>query len=242
MKLTIAFDDISLPLPPMERPDIRQLVIEQVLDMAADGRRGRRRAGRGPRAPPADDRSRAAPRPRRPDLRRLRPQRPPHPARRRGPRQLAPPGRDRPRRGRGDQPAGGGERPAGLRQHQPGGHGRRPQERGHRARQLQEPPPPPQSGDHAAVAIVHGPAPVRAPLVQLAHGPAHPGRGGEGVPDRDDAEQRHVPDGVPVPPEARVGVEGEGPASASWPPPRPSTGCRPGTPARSSTRCGPRTG
>ena len=36
MKLTIAFDDISLPLPPMERPDIRQMVIEQVLDMAAD--------------------------------------------------------------------------------------------------------------------------------------------------------------------------------------------------------------
>jgi hypothetical protein len=36
MTLTIAFDDISLPLPPMERPDIRQLVIEQVLDMAAE--------------------------------------------------------------------------------------------------------------------------------------------------------------------------------------------------------------
>jgi nickel-dependent lactate racemase len=36
MKLTIAFDDISLPLPPMERPDIRQMVIEQVLDMAAE--------------------------------------------------------------------------------------------------------------------------------------------------------------------------------------------------------------
>ncbi len=35
MKLTIAFDDISLPLPPMERPDIRQLVIEEVLDLAA---------------------------------------------------------------------------------------------------------------------------------------------------------------------------------------------------------------
>jgi hypothetical protein len=35
MKLTIAFDDISLPLPPMKRPDIRQRVIEQVLDMAA---------------------------------------------------------------------------------------------------------------------------------------------------------------------------------------------------------------
>ncbi len=36
MKLTIAFDDISLPLPPMRRPDIRQLVIEQVLDLAAE--------------------------------------------------------------------------------------------------------------------------------------------------------------------------------------------------------------
>jgi lactate racemase-like protein len=35
MKLTIAFDDVSLPLPPMKAPDIRQLVIEEVLDMAA---------------------------------------------------------------------------------------------------------------------------------------------------------------------------------------------------------------
>src|SRR5207247_10334161 len=36
MKLTIAFDDVSLPLPPMRRPDIRQRVIEAVLDMAAE--------------------------------------------------------------------------------------------------------------------------------------------------------------------------------------------------------------
>jgi len=35
MKLTIAFDDISLPLPSMRAPDIRQRIIEQVLDMAA---------------------------------------------------------------------------------------------------------------------------------------------------------------------------------------------------------------
>ena len=35
MKLTIAFDDISLPLPPMRKPDIRQRVIEAVLDSAA---------------------------------------------------------------------------------------------------------------------------------------------------------------------------------------------------------------
>ncbi len=34
MKLTIAFDDISLPLPPMREPDIRSLVIEHVLERA----------------------------------------------------------------------------------------------------------------------------------------------------------------------------------------------------------------
>ncbi|MFC0082924.1 lactate racemase domain-containing protein [Aciditerrimonas ferrireducens] len=36
MRLTICFDDVSLPLPPMRRPDVRQLVIEQVLDLAAE--------------------------------------------------------------------------------------------------------------------------------------------------------------------------------------------------------------
>jgi hypothetical protein len=36
MRLTIAFDDVSLPLPPMRRPDVRQRVIEAVLDMAAE--------------------------------------------------------------------------------------------------------------------------------------------------------------------------------------------------------------
>jgi hypothetical protein len=35
MKLTIAFDDISLPLPPMQAPDIRQLVLEEVIELAA---------------------------------------------------------------------------------------------------------------------------------------------------------------------------------------------------------------
>ena len=38
MRLTIAFDDISLPLPPMRTPDVRQRVLEQVLELAA--RRG----------------------------------------------------------------------------------------------------------------------------------------------------------------------------------------------------------
>jgi lactate racemase len=35
MRLTIVFDDLSLPLPPMRSPDIRQRVIEQVLELAA---------------------------------------------------------------------------------------------------------------------------------------------------------------------------------------------------------------
>src|ERR671927_97811 len=34
-KLTIAFDDLSVPLPPMQRPDIRQMIIEKVLEKAA---------------------------------------------------------------------------------------------------------------------------------------------------------------------------------------------------------------
>src|SRR5438034_7153423 len=36
MKLTLAFDDLSLPLPPMAAPDVRQLVMEEVIDMAAE--------------------------------------------------------------------------------------------------------------------------------------------------------------------------------------------------------------
>lgn len=35
MKLTIAFDDISLPLPPMKTPDIRGVIIEEVIELAA---------------------------------------------------------------------------------------------------------------------------------------------------------------------------------------------------------------
>src|SRR5947207_8841074 len=35
MRLTIAFDDLSLPLPPMRKPDIRQRIIERVLEHAA---------------------------------------------------------------------------------------------------------------------------------------------------------------------------------------------------------------
>ncbi|MGH9451856.1 MAG: lactate racemase domain-containing protein [Terriglobia bacterium] len=38
MKVTVAIDDISLPLPPMKRPDVRELVLEAVLErLAAKG-------------------------------------------------------------------------------------------------------------------------------------------------------------------------------------------------------------
>jgi hypothetical protein len=36
MKVTIAFDDISLPLPPMEAPDLRQSIIERLLEILAE--------------------------------------------------------------------------------------------------------------------------------------------------------------------------------------------------------------
>src|SRR6185503_1252548 len=36
MKVTIAIDDISLPLPPMQSPDVRQQVLEVVLPLLAD--------------------------------------------------------------------------------------------------------------------------------------------------------------------------------------------------------------
>ncbi|MEZ4468285.1 MAG: lactate racemase domain-containing protein [bacterium] len=35
MKLTIAVDDISLPLPPMQRPDVRELLLTEVTSSSA---------------------------------------------------------------------------------------------------------------------------------------------------------------------------------------------------------------
>jgi lactate racemase len=36
MKVTIAFDDVSVPLPPMRKPDVRQRILEIVLEILAD--------------------------------------------------------------------------------------------------------------------------------------------------------------------------------------------------------------
>ena len=72
MKLTIAFDDISLPLP-ADAPARRAPAGHR--GRARPGRRGRRRRrapDRGARPAPPHDRGRAAPRRRRPRLRRLR--------------------------------------------------------------------------------------------------------------------------------------------------------------------------
>src|ERR1041385_6999142 len=35
MKVTVAIDDLSMPLPPMRTPDVRQTILEVVLDMLA---------------------------------------------------------------------------------------------------------------------------------------------------------------------------------------------------------------
>ena len=170
MKLTIAFDDISLPLPPMKRPDIRQRVIEPVLDLAA--------------AAGVDDVHLIAAlalhrRMTEDELRHAVGDRvydafAPH-----GllynhdaedPDNLAFLGTHRQGRGGRDQQAGGRERPARLRQHQPRLHGRRLEVHRHRPRQLPQPAPPPQRPDHAAQPLVHGPPQQRAALVELAHG------------------------------------------------------------------------
>ncbi len=139
MRLTIAFDDVSLPLPPMRRPDNRQLVIEQVLDFAAEAGVDdvvlicalalHRRMTEAELRHIVGDRvydAFAAPRA-------------PAAARRRGSRQLDPSRAHRSGRGRRDQQAGGDVGSPRLRQHQPGGHGRRPQVGGHGTGQLPEP-------------------------------------------------------------------------------------------------------
>ena len=205
------------------------------------GRRRRRRADLRPRPAPADDRGRAAPRHRRPRVRRLRAARPAHPARRRGPRQPRVPRHDRARRGGRDQQAGGDVRPARLRQHQPRRHGRRVEVDGHRPGQLPQPAPPPQPDDHGGQPQLHGPAPQRAAQEQLADGQGARRLRRQGVPDRDDAEHRHVPADVRVPLQAGVGVDAEGPGDVPRAPPSRCRWRRCAWPARSSTRSRRRT-
>ena len=210
--------------------------------------RARRRSRRRRRAvdlragpAPADDRGRAAPRHRRPRLRRLRAARPALPARRRGSRQPRLPRHDRARRGGRDQQAGGDVGPARLRQHQPRRHGRRVEVDGHRPRQLPQPAPPPQPDDHGGQPQLHGPAAQRAAQEQLADGQGAGRLGREGVPDRVDAEHRHVPADVRVPLQAGVGVDARRTGRPTSGPPSRCRWRRCASPARSSTRSRRRT-
>ncbi len=157
MKLTIAIDDISIPLPPMQSPDIRQLVLEEVIELAA--RKGVEdvklyMANSLHRRMTADEIKHAVgervfrsfyPK----DLKN-------HDAEDRGQPRLR--RQDRPGRGGRDQQAGDGVRPADLREHQPRRDGRRPQVGAGRARELPEREAPPQRPHDAALEVVHGPA------------------------------------------------------------------------------------
>ena len=150
MRVTIAVDDISVPLPPMATPDIRQTIIEILLEMLdANGvddvhiivanclhrkmteAEMRRMVGRE-------------------DPRRLLP-RPLLLQRRRGPRRLRAPGRHRAQRAGQHQPARGRERPRHLRQHQLRPHGRRAQVGDHRPVRLRDDHGAPRADDDALV-------------------------------------------------------------------------------------------
>ena len=204
-------------------------------------RRRRRPPHLRPRPAPADDRGRAAPRRRRPRLRRLRAAWPALPPRRRGPRRPRVPRHHAARRGGRDQQAGGRLRPARLRQPQPRRDGRRLEVDGHRPGLVPLAAPPPQPGDDGGQPQLHGPAPQRAAQEQLADGQGARRLRREGVPDRDDAEHRHVPpaSSSSSPSGSGSGTPGTGrptsarPSRCRWP--------RPGWPARSSTRSRRRT-
>ena len=79
-----------------------------------------------------------------------------------------------------------------LREHQPRVDGRRLEVHRHRSGLLPLAAPPPQRADDAAVAELHGPPQERAPQLELAHGRGAPQQRREGVPDRDHAEQQHA--------------------------------------------------
>ncbi len=162
MRLTICFDDISLPLPPMRRPDVRQRVIEAVLDQAAAAGVDDIHLIAALASAPAHDRVRAAPRGGRPRLRRLRAARPALQLRRRGHRQPRVPRYDRQGRGGRDQQAGGDIGPRRLRQHHPRRHGRWLEVDSDRAGVVPVAAPSPQRAHPAAEPQLHGSASQRA--------------------------------------------------------------------------------
>ena len=190
MQVTIAVDDICLPLPPMPTPDIRQTIIEIVLELLDDNgvddvhiiianSLHRRMTDAEMKRMVGDE-----------DLQRVL-SRPLLQPRRRGSRRHRAPGQDRPPRAGEHQPPLRRERPGHLRQHQPRADGRRPQVGGGRPVRLREPAPAPRAADHSRLRQLHGSEAVEAEREGRAPGragrPAH-----ERVPHRDGAQQPHV--------------------------------------------------
>ena len=223
MRLTIAFDDLSLPLPPMRAPDIRGRIIEHVLTLAAE-------AGVDDVALVAANalhrRMTAA------ELRHIvgeRVFRSFHPQGlltnfdAEDPRRPGPPRHHRAGRGRRDQPPRRRVGPARLRQRQPRRDGRRAQVGGDRAGVVPLAAPPPQRAHDGALALVHGPHPLGAAPVGVADGAADQGARA-GLPDRDDARQRRLPAALRLLPEARVGVVGARPGDDARGQARPRAG------------------
>ena len=236
MRLTIAFDDISLPLPPMERPDIRQLVIEQVLDMAAEAGVDdvalivalalHRRMTEPELRHAVGDRIYDAFAPN--GLLTQHDAEDPDALIHLGLTEQAEDVEINKRAAESDLlvyvninlvAMDGGHKSVatGLASYKSLRHHHNP-------------------ADHAAVPVVHGPAPVGAPLGQLAHGPAHRRERAQRLPDRDHPQQRHVPLQPSGSCRSGSGSGRRRTGSATWPRRPPSTGRRPATPVRSSTR------
>ena len=225
MRLTIAFDDISLPLPPMQRPDVRQRVMEAVLDQAADAGVDdvvliaalalHRRMTEPELRHALGDRIYDAFAPQRSAATNTMPRT----------RRTSSTWAHRPRRGRGDQQPGRRERPAHLREHQPGGHGRRAQCVATGLASYKSITPPPQPRARCGTA---------ASFMDLHHSELHCSnwRMGRLIADagvkvfqiETTLNTDTFPEGFAVPAEARVGVDGSRTAPASWPPPPRSTG------------------
>ncbi len=156
MKLTIAVDDISIPLPPMTRPDIRQRILEQVIELAA--RKGVEDvqivvATALHRRMTADEIRRMVGRAGLPFLLAQGPLQ----LRRRGQGRAHAHRDHRRARGRRDLQARRGVGPPRLRQREPGRDGRRAQVGRDRPGRIPLAPTSPQRRDDDALAVLHGP-------------------------------------------------------------------------------------
>ena len=183
MKVTIAIDDISLPLPPMRRPDVRERVLTIVLELPTDHGVDDVDLIIAHRPAPAHDRAGDPPRRRRQDLRRVLP-RPPLQPRRRRPEGMMQSARPTSARWSSSTARRVESDLAHLREPEPRPDGRRAQVGRRRPLRLQEPQRAPQPADDAQLPLVHGPVEQRARHQRRAHGPARRTRRSTSSPSR----------------------------------------------------------